>query len=154
MNVEGALFSIGDGHCRQGEGESCEVAVESAMNSVIAIDLIKGLFTEWPRLESDDYIISTGSARPLEDAFRIAHVELVNWISTAYGLDLMDAYQLVTQPASVVANVAIRITPSSPRPRSAIYLQERLMEGPEGASRNSPRPIRMSGSSHSTPLDG
>jgi len=39
------------------------------MNSVIAIDLIKVLFTEWPRLESDDYIICTGSARPLEDAF-------------------------------------------------------------------------------------
>lgn len=73
VNVEGALFSIGDGQCRQGEGESCRVAVESAMNSVIGLDL-KDRFTEWPRLENDDYIISTGSARPLEDAFRIAHV--------------------------------------------------------------------------------
>jgi len=106
VNVEGALFSIGDGHCRQGEGESCGVAVESAMNSVIVIDLIKGRFTEWPRLENDDSIISTGSARPLEDAFRIAHVDLVNWISAGYGLDRIDAYQLVAQIAeSPVANV-------------------------------------------------
>ena len=35
VNVEGALFSIGDGHYRQGEGESCGVAVEGAMDSVI-----------------------------------------------------------------------------------------------------------------------
>ena len=106
VNVEGALFSLGDGHCRQGEGESCGVAVESAMNSVIAIDLIKGQFTAWPRLENDDYIISTGSARPLEDAFRIAQVDLVNWVSDSSGLDRMDAYQLVAQLAeSPVANV-------------------------------------------------
>src|SRR5664279_186361 len=35
VNVEGALFSIGDGHYRQGEGEACGTAVEGAMNSVI-----------------------------------------------------------------------------------------------------------------------
>lgn len=58
------------------------------------------------RLENDDSIISTGSARPLEDAFRIAHVDLVNWISAGYGLDRIDAYQLVAQIAeSPVANV-------------------------------------------------
>ena len=34
VNVEGALFSIGDGHCRQGEGETCGVAVEAAMDTV------------------------------------------------------------------------------------------------------------------------
>jgi acetamidase/formamidase len=106
VNVEGALFSIGDGHCRQGEGETCGVAVEGAMDTVIAIDLIKEKLTPWPRLENDDYILSTGSARPLEDAFRIAHVDLVNWLASDYGFDQLDAYQLVTQIAeSPVANV-------------------------------------------------
>src|SRR5206468_8251758 len=66
VNVEGALFSIGDGHYRQGEGESCGVAVEGAMDTVLAIELIKGRMTAWPRLESDTHIMSTGSARPLE----------------------------------------------------------------------------------------
>jgi acetamidase/formamidase len=36
VNVDGALFSIGDGHRRQGEGETCGVAVEAAMDTVIA----------------------------------------------------------------------------------------------------------------------
>ena len=106
VNVEGALFSIGDGHCRQGEGESCGVAVEAAMDTVVSIDLLKGVETAWPRIENDDYIISTGSARPLEDAFRIAHWDLVSWLASDYGLDRMDAYQLLTQIAeSPVANV-------------------------------------------------
>jgi acetamidase/formamidase len=106
VNVEGALFSIGDGHCRQGEGETCGVAVEAAMDTVIAIDVVKGRATPWPRLENDDYIISTGSARPLEDAFRIAQWDLVTWLGEEFGFDPLDAYQLLTQVSEApVANV-------------------------------------------------
>lgn len=106
VNVEGALFSIGDGHARQGEGETCGVAIECAMDTVVAIDLIKGRSTPWPRLESDTYIMSTGSARPLEDAFRIAQSDLVNWLVSDHGLAVMDAYQLISQAVeSPLANV-------------------------------------------------
>jgi acetamidase/formamidase len=106
VNVEGALFSIGDGHCRQGEGEACGVAVEAAMDTVIAIDLVKGRATPWPRLESDRHVMSTGSARPLEDAFRIAHADMVAWMGEEYGIEALDAYQLLTQVSeSPVANV-------------------------------------------------
>ncbi|MGH2579805.1 MAG: acetamidase/formamidase family protein [Actinomycetota bacterium] len=106
VNVEGALFSIGDGHCRQGEGETCGVAVEAAMDTVIAIDLVKGRPTPWPRLENDSHVMSAGSARPLEDAFRIAHVDMVTWLSEECGFETLDAYQLLTQVSeSPVANV-------------------------------------------------
>jgi acetamidase/formamidase len=106
VNVSGALFSLGDGHCRQGEGESCGVAVESAMDTVLILDLIKGVPTPWPRLESDGYVMSTGSARPLEDAFRISQVDLVGWLSSQFGLEMLDAYQLITQVGEApVANV-------------------------------------------------
>ncbi|HEY3212956.1 MAG TPA: acetamidase/formamidase family protein [Actinomycetota bacterium] len=106
VNVEGALFSLGDGHCRQGEGETCGVAVEAAMDTVLVVDLIKGRATAWPRLEDADHIMSTGSARPLEDAFRIAHGDLVHWLAEEHGLDVLDAYQLVSQISeSPVANV-------------------------------------------------
>jgi acetamidase/formamidase len=106
VNVEGALFSLGDGHARQGEGETCGVAVETAMDTVITIDLIKGRTTPWPRLENDGYIITTGSARPLEDAFRIAHGEMVGWLCEEYRFDKLDAYQFLTQVSeSPLANV-------------------------------------------------
>lgn len=106
VNVEGALFSLGDGHARQGEGESCGVAVECAMNTVVYIDLIKGVATPWPKLESDMYLMTTGSARPLEDAFRIAQVEMVDWVASLCGIGRMDSYQLVSQLVeSPLANV-------------------------------------------------
>jgi acetamidase/formamidase len=106
VNVPGALFSLGDGHARQGEGETCGVAVEAAMDSVVVVDLLKGKPTPWPRLESDDYIMTAGSTRPLEDAFRIAHAEIIRWVMEITGLSLLDAYQLVTQTAETpVANV-------------------------------------------------
>jgi acetamidase/formamidase len=106
VNVEGALFSLGDGHARQGEGETCGVAVECAMDTVVAVDLIKGTPTPWPRLEDDTFIMTTGSTRPLEDAFRIAHTEMVRWVSELTGLSALDSYQLVSQAAlTPIANV-------------------------------------------------
>jgi acetamidase/formamidase len=106
VNVEGALFSLGDGHARQGEGETCGVAVECAMDTVLVLDLVKDVVTPWPRLEDDTYLMVAGSARPLEDAFRIAHTELVRWIQELTGLSAMDAYQLVSQTAlTPIANV-------------------------------------------------
>jgi acetamidase/formamidase len=106
VNVAGALFSIGDGHYTMGEGEVCGVAVEGAMETLLTIDLVKGVFCQWPRLEDDASIMVAGSYRPLEDAFRIAHTQLIEWISGETGLSIMDAYQLVTQASrSPIANV-------------------------------------------------
>lgn len=106
VNVEGAMFSIGDGHYRQGEGEACGTAVEGAMNSVILIELIKGNAPMWPRLENDDFWMVVGSSRPMEDSWRIAQLEMVNWFSEMFTLDPMDAYQLLTQiTLAPIANV-------------------------------------------------
>ncbi|WP_327071180.1 acetamidase/formamidase family protein [Kitasatospora sp. NBC_01250] len=106
VNVPGALFSLGDGHARQGEGETCGVAVECAMHTVVVVELLKGVATPWPRLESDTHLISTGSARPLEDAFRIAQLDLVQWLVRDYGFAAMDAYQFLSQAVeSPLANV-------------------------------------------------
>ena len=99
VNVEGALFSIGDGHYRQGEGEACGTAVEGAMHSVLIVDLIKGAGPGWPRLETDEYWMTVGSSRPMEDSWRIAQVEMIAWLGEMFGLDRMDAYQLLTQTA-------------------------------------------------------
>lgn len=105
VNVEGALFSIGDGHYRQGEGESCGNAVEGAMHSSLLVELIKGQAPLWPRLENDDYWMVVGSSRPMEDAWRIAQREMIRWISQLFDIHEMDAYQLLTQiTESPIAN--------------------------------------------------
>jgi acetamidase/formamidase len=106
VNVPGAMLSLGDGHARQGEGETCGVAVECSMNTVFIVELIKGSAPAWPRIETDEFLITTGSTKPLEDAFRIANLEMVNWVSELLDIGTMDAYQLVSQISlSPAANV-------------------------------------------------
>jgi acetamidase/formamidase len=107
VNVEGALFSVGDGHYRQGEGESCGTAVEGAMDVTLLVELIKGQpAPAWPRIESDTHYVVVGSSRPLEDAWRASQIGMIAWLGELYGLDRLDAYQLLTQAAeSPLANV-------------------------------------------------
>lgn len=103
---EGTYLYFGDGHARQGEGEVNGTALETSMDVVLRIDLIKQQWIQWPRLEDDEHIMVAGSARPLIDAFRIAHVELIDWLATDYGFARHDAYMLLGQLAeSSVANV-------------------------------------------------
>jgi acetamidase/formamidase len=106
VNVEGALFSLGDGHYRQGEGEACGTAVEGAMTSTVIVELVKGRAPGWPRLEDDTHWMTVGSSRPLEDSWRIGNAELTHWVGELYGLHPMDAYQLVSQVSlAPIANV-------------------------------------------------
>lgn len=106
VNVDGALFSLGDGHYRQGEGESCGTAVEGAMHVTVLVDVIKGGGPAWPRIENDTHIMSVGSARPLENAWKAGQIDMIGWMGELYGLDPLDSYQLLTQIAEApLANV-------------------------------------------------
>ena len=106
VNVEGALFSVGDGHYRQGEGEACGTAVEGAMTTTLIVELMKGGAPGWPRIESDSHWMTVGSSRPMEDSWRIGNAELVHWLAQMCGLHPMDAYQLCSQITQApIANV-------------------------------------------------
>jgi acetamidase/formamidase len=94
---DGALFYTGDTHAAQGQGELCGVALEITSKVTVSFDVIKGKKIEWPRIESPDKLMVVGSARPMEDAARIANTELVLWLEAEHGYDRWDAYQLLTQ---------------------------------------------------------
>jgi acetamidase/formamidase len=103
---DGAYFYFGDGHARQGEGEVAGTGLETSMDVTIQLDLVRGKRIDWPRLEDQEYIMVAGSARPLIDAFRLAHVELIEWLVEEYGFGKWDAYAIVGQLAeSSVANI-------------------------------------------------
>ncbi len=98
---DGAYLFLGDCHGRQGDGELCGVAVEMPAVCTVQVDLIKGWSVPGPRLETEDFIMSVGSARPMEDAARMAYRDLVRWIATDYGFDEDEAYFLCTQAGRV-----------------------------------------------------
>ncbi len=97
----GARLFIGDAHACQGDGEVCGTAVEYASRTTIHVDLIKAWAIDWPRLETEHQIMAIGSARPLEDATRIAYHELVLWMAREYGYDQWDAYMMLSQCGKV-----------------------------------------------------
>ncbi|HSK10347.1 MAG TPA: acetamidase/formamidase family protein [Vicinamibacterales bacterium] len=103
---EGALFYFGDIHAAQGDGEVCGSGLETTAVVTMQFDLVKGRRIAWPRIEDDGHLMVAGSARPLIDAFRIAHVELIEWLVADYGFEKLEAYQLVSQVGTArIANV-------------------------------------------------
>jgi len=103
---EGAYFYFGDVHGLQGDGEITGTGIETSADVTFEIDVIKGKKIAWPRLENDDFIMVAGSVRPLMDAYRIAHVEMVKWLESEYGFDRWEAMQLFSQVGEAqIANV-------------------------------------------------
>jgi acetamidase/formamidase len=97
VNVRGALFYFGDGHAAMGDGEVAGSAVEVPMKARFRFELVKSQATDWPRLENDHELMTTGIYRPVDDAVRIAVTELVQWIHRDYGLSELDAYELLSK---------------------------------------------------------
>ncbi len=97
VHIPGALLYVGDCHATQGDGELSGVAVEQRATVTLQLDLIKNWSFAWPRLETENFIMTIGSARPMEDAARIAYRELVRWMAADHGFDEIDAYMLLSQ---------------------------------------------------------
>jgi amidase len=104
--VRGAYFAFGDVHAAQGDGEVCGVALETTAEVTFRFEVIKSRSIEWPRLEDDTYIMTTGSGRPLMDCVSIAQVELVKWLVGDYGFEKWEAFQVISQVMTMrVGNV-------------------------------------------------
>ena len=95
--VDGAHFFTGDAHATQGDGELTGVACEIPARVTLSFKVLKGKTIHWPRIISDEYLMTAGSARPLDDAARIAWVELIDWMVADYGFEKFEAYHLLGQ---------------------------------------------------------
>lgn len=94
----GALLYVGDCHAKQGQGEACGTALEIAACVRLKVEVLPGKYITWPRLESPDEVMCVGSARPMEDAARIACCEMIEWMRE-YGWSEEEAYQAITMDA-------------------------------------------------------
>lgn len=106
----GAYFYFGDGHALQGDGELTGMGIETAMDVTFEFNLIKNKKIAWPRYENEEYIMVAGSVRPLLDAFRIAHVEMIRWLEAEYGFDRWEALEVFSHVG--VARIANVVDPN------------------------------------------
>jgi acetamidase/formamidase len=101
VQTKGAYLFLGDCHGRQGDGELCGVAVEMPATVRIQVDLIKNWAIPGVRLETETMIMSIGSARPMEDAARMAYRDLIRWMQADYDFEESEAYFLATQAGRI-----------------------------------------------------
>jgi len=71
VNAKGALLFVGDGHPPWVTARSAH-SHRSALRVRLQVSVIKGQKIAWPRFENDEYIMTVGAYRPLDDALRIA----------------------------------------------------------------------------------
>lgn len=104
IEVEGALFSIGDTHAAQGDGEVCGTAIESAMNVALTLDLIKDTPLKMPRfttpgpvtrhLDTSGYEVTTGIGSDLWEGAKAALSNMIDLLCQTQNLNPVDAYML------------------------------------------------------------
>lgn len=104
VEVPGGLFSLGDTHAAQGDGEVCGTAIESPMEVTIRLDLMKNEALAFPRfttpgpvtrhLDAKGYDATTGVGPDLMEASRVATSAMIELLSRRHGMAAVDAYML------------------------------------------------------------
>jgi acetamidase/formamidase len=95
VQVEGALFSIGDAHAAQGLGEVCGTAIEAPTRIVYQVEVIKnGRNIQEPQYETDDYYATTGFGTTIDEAAKKATQYMIDYLVEEHGLTRNDAYAL------------------------------------------------------------
>jgi amidase len=85
----GALLSLGDGHAAQGDGEITGDALETSMDVVFTVDVLRDGLTpscEGPRAEDETSLIALGIADSMPAAVQKATSTLAEWIEHDYAL--------------------------------------------------------------------
>lgn len=98
---EGALFSTGDGHAAQGDGEVDGTAIETALTGTFAFKVRKDLGWTMPRAETETHYIAFGLDTDLDDAARQALKEMISWIVALTGIHKDEAYAMCSFAADL-----------------------------------------------------
>jgi acetamidase/formamidase len=102
--LDGAHFSAGDGHARQGDGEVSGLAIECPMErAVLTLDLGDDLQLETPVARTPDAWITFGFDEDLDDAVAAALGAILDLMGRELGLERKDALAL----ASVVVDLRV-----------------------------------------------
>jgi acetamidase/formamidase len=104
VEVAGALFSVGDTHAAQGDGEVCGTAIESPMRVALQFDLLKQTPLAYPRFRTDGpvtrhldakgYEVTTGIGPDLMEAARASVRSMIDLLGRLQGMPAVDAYLL------------------------------------------------------------
>jgi acetamidase/formamidase len=132
VEVPGGLFSVGDTHAAQGDGEVCGTAIESAMAIILTFDVIKDVNLAFPRFEAPGavtrtsdtagYDVTTGIGPDLMQNARAAVSEMIDMLSRREGMAPVDAYLL----CSVAGDLRISCIVDAPNWLVSFYMPRQV----------------------------
>ena len=102
--TDGALFSVGDGHGAQGDGEVCVTAIETGLVGTFCLTLRNDMRLEWPLAETPTHMITMAFDPDPHDCVVTALRQMIDLICARTGLDRYQAYAL----SSLAADDALR----------------------------------------------
>ncbi len=134
VEVPGALFSVGDTHAAQGDGEVCGTAIESPMAVALRFEIVKGGAPRFPRfelpgpptshLDARGYDVTTGIGPDLLASARDAVREAIDLLTARHGMTAVEAYML----ASVAADLRISEIVDVPNVVVSLYIPRALFD--------------------------
>jgi acetamidase/formamidase len=137
VGVDGALFSLGDTHAAQGDGEVCGTAIETAMDVTLRLSVRKDIRVEAPQYDlppggvvehaHSSYHVCTGVHPDLLEAARDAVRATIDWLGENRGLDRKEAYAL----ASVACDLRIHEVVDLPNWVVGCFVPQSIFEGGE-----------------------
>ena len=92
--AEGAMFSCGDGHAAQGDGEVCVTAIETALTGTFRLTVHSDLTLKCPRAKTRTHLITMGMHEDLDRCVEMALRDMIRWIVQRTGISREDAYML------------------------------------------------------------
>jgi len=134
VEVPGALFSVGDTHAAQGDGEVCGTAIESPMTVAAKFELVKDAKLAFPRFttagpvsrhfDEKGYEVTTGIGPDLFEGARAAVSGMIDLLSARHGLSAAEAYML----CSVCADLRISEVVDQPNWVVSLYFPRLVFE--------------------------
>ena len=101
IHVEGGLFSCGDGHGVQGDGEVCVTAIESALQGTFEFVLREDITLAYPRAETPAHYVTMGMDPDLDQCVVMALRDMIRLIGEKANLSREDAYTLCSLAADL-----------------------------------------------------
>ena len=99
--TDGALFSVGDGHGAQGDGEVCITAIETGLVGTLRLTVRDDMSLQWPRAETPTHVITMGFDPDLDECAKIALRQMIDLIAARNGIDRYQAYALASLTADL-----------------------------------------------------
>ncbi|KIN72437.1 acetamidase/formamidase family protein [Sulfitobacter guttiformis] len=94
VHAEGALFSCGDGHGAQGDGEVCVTAIETALKGRFRLTVRRDLDITYPQAETPTHIITMGMHADLDQCVEIALRRMIEVVADRVKISRAEAYML------------------------------------------------------------